>query len=167
MRPIKLIFYTDGSCLGNPGKGGWAWAQPVSVDPREASAGASGHSPETTNNEMELMAIFKAIESTKDYGTAKKAGEAFPISLVIRTDSQYAINCLTTWSKKWQYNGWKNIKGDPVKNAKLIKETLDLIEEAASRSTTVAFEHIRGHNGDYWNEWVDTLARRAATNYGS
>ena len=61
MRKLRAIYYTDGACSGNPGPGGWAY-----VRLRESVSGyktevESGGKESTTNNEMELTAVYKAL----------------------------------------------------------------------------------------------------------
>ena len=69
---IKI--YTDGSCLKNPGNGGWAAIININNETKKIS----GSVKDTTNNKMELMAPIKALqEITKQQ----------PIE--IYTDSQY------------------------------------------------------------------------------
>lgn len=97
-----------------------------------------------TNNQAELYAIAVAIENCKG-------------PLLIRTDSEYSINCLTKWYVTWEVNGWKNAKGEQVANCEFIKYLLKKIEKR-----DVQFEHVRGHYGDVDNERCDELAKMGA-----
>jgi ribonuclease HI len=92
---------TDGSCSVNPGPGGWAW-------PTETTH-ASGCQRLTTNQEMELRAILEAL----------RAQPGQPI--VILTDSQYAIDCVTSWLPRWRRNGWRTSARRPVKHQPTIE----------------------------------------------
>ena len=79
--------------------------------------------------------------------------------LVIETDSQYAINCSTTWVHGWKKNGWKNSQKKPVKNADLIRA---IDAEISKRPGPVKFVWVKGHAGNAGNEKVDELARTYA-----
>ena len=130
---------TDGSCIGNPGPGGWAWAT------EDGRSSAGGH-PSTTNNLMELRAVFEALG-------------AFPPHepLLIQADSQYVIKIFTEWIESWRRRGWLTADRKPVQNQ-------DAIEQIAARLSgrDVLWEHVRGHAGHVLNERVDKLARGAA-----
>ncbi|HNY25357.1 MAG TPA: ribonuclease HI [Alphaproteobacteria bacterium] len=137
---IKI--YTDGSCLGNPGPGGWAF---VATDGKNV-AERSGGEKDTTNNKMELMAVIKAL------GAAAKHKE-----VEIYTDSQYVKNGMQSWIKNWKKNGWKTADKKPVKN----KELWQKLDELA-QSIKIHWNWVKGHAGDELNEHVDELARTAA-----
>jgi ribonuclease HI len=130
---------TDGSCLGNPGPGGWAWA---TADGRQDSGGVAN----TTNNVMELRALREALA-------------AFPAStpLLLQVDSQYVIKTFTEWIEGWKARGWRTSDKRPVKNRAEI-EPID----ALLRGRDVRWEHVRGHAGHPLNERVDLLAHAAA-----
>jgi ribonuclease HI len=90
--------YTDGSCLKNPGKGGWAF---VIVKDNKIKFIGSGADKNTTNNRMELFAIIKALEYNQ------KA------NINIYSDSKWAINCATKlWKRKANLDLW--LKYDSV-----------------------------------------------------
>jgi ribonuclease HI len=136
---VTITVYTDGACLGNPGPGGWAWAVP-------GSAYASGAAANTTNQRMELTAVLEAI------GTLSGP-------LLVVSDSQYVVNCFRDrWYAKWETNGWKNSKREPVENPDLWRHLL-----AAFRTHgQVEFQWVKGHSGDEGNDLVDRLAVEAA-----
>ena len=143
----NLVVSTDGSALSNPnGPMGWAWADHQGGD---ADAGGASNG---TNQIGELCAVLQALRA--------HPGER---PLVIETDSQYAINCSTTWVPGWKKKGWKNSQGKPVKNRPLI-EAID--QEIQARQGSVRFVWVKGHAGDTFNEKVDTLARGYATAAG-
>ncbi|HAM43480.1 MAG TPA: ribonuclease HI [Propionibacteriaceae bacterium] len=135
----RVVLATDGSCLRNPGPGGWAWA---TEDGRHDSGGHA----ETTNNLMELRAVYEALG-------------AFPpeVPLLIQADSMYVINIFTRWLAGWQAKGWKTAAKKPVLN----REPIEMIAERL-RGRDVRWEHVKGHSGHPLNEQVDTLARTAA-----
>ncbi|MBI0126564.1 ribonuclease HI [Bifidobacterium sp. W8101] len=143
----NLVVSTDGSALSNPnGPMGWAWADQEGGD---ADAGGASNG---TNQIGELCAVLQALRA--------HPGEH---PLVIETDSQYAINCSTTWVPGWKKKGWKNSQGKPVKNRPLI-EAID--REIQARQGSVRFVWVKGHAGNTFNEKVDTLARGYATAAG-
>ncbi len=143
----NLVVSTDGSALSNPnGPMGWAWADHEGGD---ADAGGASNG---TNQIGELCAVLQALRA--------HPGER---PLVIETDSQYAINCSTSWVPGWKKKGWKNSQGKPVKNRPLI-EAID--REIQARPGSVRFVWVKGHAGDTFNEKVDTLARGYATAAG-
>jgi len=138
---VSLRIYTDGSCLGNPGPGGWAWAIPNGIR-------AAGAEPTTTNQRMEITAALEALRSnpTDD--------------LVIVSDSTYVVKCFTDrWWSGWHRRGWKNSQGKPVANRDLWEP---MIEAALADHRRVGFEWVKGHSGDRWNDVVDELATTAA-----
>jgi ribonuclease HI len=135
--------YTDGSCLGNPGPGGWA----CTCDAFELF-GAEAH---TTNNVMELTAVERALEECVKEGITHAT---------IWTDSTYVKNGVTLWTENWKKNGWKTAKGAPVKN----KEYWVSIDTLLGHMSHVDWRWVKAHNGHPQNERVDTLAREQAKN---
>ena len=135
--------HTDGSCLGNPGPGGWAYVA--------ADTEASGHEPATTNNRMEMTAAIAALcDSPME-----------PIEIV--SDSKYVVDCMNqTWYVRWQHNGWKTTRGKPVLNADLWTELLACVDGRSAQGAATTFRWTRGHAGQAQNERADLLARQAA-----
>ena len=140
----RVTIFTDGSCLGNPGPGGYAAVLLAGPHRKELSQGYSG----TTNNRMEIMAVIAGLESLK----TKSAVE-------IVTASQYVKKAFTDrWLIGWQKNGWKTAAKQPVKNQDLWKRLVPLID-----AHQVTWRWVRGHSGDPENERCDVLARTAAS----
>ncbi len=137
-----LKIWTDGSCLGNPGPGGWAF---VATDGKN-SAERSGGEKDTTNNRMELTAVIRAISA------ARKHSE-----IEIHTDSQYVKNGTSVWMKNWKKNNWRTADKKPVKNQDLWQQLDELVS-----AVKVHWVWVRGHNGEELNERCDELARGAA-----
>jgi len=137
----KVIIFTDGACKGNPGPGGFAAILKYG-DIERIIAGAN---PQTTNNQMELLAVIKALEALK---------KACKIDLF--TDSQYVKNGITKWIDKWMRNGWLTSARKPVKNRALWKRL-----QKAAEQHEINWHWIRGHSGDELNERVDKLAVEA------
>ena len=134
------VVYTDGSCLGNPGPGGWAWAVPDGPY-------ASGAEPLTTNQRMELKAVSEALGS-------------LPGTLIVVSDSTYVVNCFRDrWWEGWRRRGWRNAAGKPVANRDLWEP---LVEAVVDGSRQVRFEWVKGHSSDPMNDRVDLLATEAA-----
>lgn len=138
----KITIYTDGACLGNPGKGGWG----AVLLYKEHCKKISGSAKETTNNRMEMQAVIEALRALK------KSSQ-----VVVYTDSKYVQNGISEWINSWKKNGWKNAAKKPIKNVDLWQE-LDL--EAAKHH--VEWKWVKGHNGDKYNEMADELACAAA-----
>ena len=139
----ETIAYTDGSCIGNPGPGGWG----VHVElPDGRVVEAGGGELRTTNNRMELRAAIEALRLTAD---------APRVAIV--TDSQYVRRGILEWLKGWQRNGWRTTTGKPVENQDLWKELAGLASER------VEWRWTRGHAGTPGNERCDELARAFST----
>ena len=140
-----LKIWTDGSCLGNPGPGGWAFIVTNGKDIAERNGGEK----ETTNNRMELTAVIKALSA------AKKHDE-----LEIHTDSQYVKNGMQVWVPQWKNNNWKTAAKKPVKN----KELWQQLDELA-QTKKITWVWVKGHAGQEMNERCDELARTAAESF--
>ena len=137
---IKI--YTDGSCLKNPGNGGWAAIINDDGDIKRVS----GSEKNTTNNRMELMAPLNAL---KGMDPNKE--------IEIYTDSQYVKLGITDWIHKWIKNNWQTSKKEPVKNKDLWMELYDL-----TKSHEIKWIWVKAHAGNKLNEEVDLLAKQAA-----
>ena len=137
---IKI--YTDGSCLNNPGDGGWAAIINTNGEIRKIS----GSVKDTTNNKMELMAPIKALQELK--GNEQ---------IEIYTDSQYVRLGITDWVHKWIKNNWLTSKKEPVKNKELWVQLHEL-----NNSSDVKWIWVKAHAGNALNEEVDLLAKQAA-----
>ena len=137
---IKI--YTDGSCLSNPGNGGWAAIININGEVKKIS----GNEKNTTNNRMELMAPINALKNinSKD-------------SIEIFTDSKYVKNGITEWINTWVLNNWKTSKKENVKNKDLWLELHKL-----NQSLNVKWNWVKAHAGNPLNEEVDMLAKKAA-----
>ena len=140
-----LIVYTDGSCVNRIGGIGYIIIQSNQAIP---FAGKVPTIP-TTNQVAELYAIYSAIY----YVSQHHSVELKDHGLMIFTDSQYSISCLTEWYHNWIKNGWINSKGEPVVNQELIRSILNL-----SEGKNIKYQHVKAHVGNYYNEWADRLA---------
>jgi len=143
----RIIIYSDGGSLGNPGPGGYGTVIINGANRRELTGGFK----KTTNNRMELKG---AIAGLKEFEK--------PSKIVLRTDSQYVVRgVMEGWAKKWQKNGWMRTKSEPAENYDLWKELLDL-----TIKHDVIFEWVKGHAGHSENERCDELARAASARPG-
>jgi ribonuclease HI len=131
--------FTDGSCSGNPGPGGWG---AVRVENGTILAERHGKDPATTNNRMELTAIIAGLEMLDPSDTA-----------TVHSDSMLVVNTLTKWAAGWEARGWTRKEGD-VKNLDLVQRAWALVQERPN----VRIEWIRAHDGSRWNEYADALS---------
>lgn len=137
---MSTTAYTDGSCIGNPGPGGWAWAVP-------GGAFASGAEAASTNQRMEVRAALEAVRSIVG-----------PLRIV--SDSKYVVDCFDKqWWVGWEAKDWKSASRKPVANQDLWRP---LIEAYKARPGEISFEWVKGHSGDEMNDVVDRLATEAA-----
>ena len=137
---IKI--YTDGSCLENPGNGGWAAI--IIYDGKRTQI--KGSKKNTTNNQMELFAPIEAL---------KKIPKGSKVQIF--TDSKYVKSGITEWIHNWKKNGWKTANKQPVKNKELW-EKLDLL----TNEFEISWNWVKAHSTDELNNEVDLIAREAA-----
>ena len=142
-QPDNLVtIFTDGSCLSNPGPGGWA----AVLRWRDNEKEIVGHEADTTNNRMELKAAIMGLNAV---------ARAMPIAL--HTDSRYVMNGVLDWMPRWKANGWKTASKKPVANQDLWEQ----LDQAVQRHD-ITWHWVKGHAGNEFNERCDQLARRAA-----
>lgn len=138
----EVTIYTDGACSGNPGLGGWG-AVLIYKDRKKEISGAVEN---TTNNQMEITAVIKALELLKESCNIK-----------IYSDSAYVVNAfLNGWIDNWQKNNWRNSSKEPVKNKEL---WLNLIELLSPHIVT--WIKVKGHADNEYNNRCDLLATTA------
>ncbi len=140
MKSVQII--TDGSCLGNPGPGGWACILRFNGTSKEMY----GHEPQTTNNRMELTAAVQALAELKE-----------PCKVQITTDSEYVKNGITSWIRGWKRNGWINSQKKPVANRDLWEDL-----DHQTQRHEVNWLWTKGHADHPDNNRCDELANRAA-----
>ncbi|MDC3011813.1 ribonuclease HI [SAR86 cluster bacterium] len=140
----KIVIYTDGACKGNPGPGGWG----VLILLENEQIELSGGSKETTNNQMELTAVIKALNFFE-----KK------IKVDLYTDSKYVMDGITDYIKKWKINGWQTANKKPVKNMNLWK-----ILDELNNLHDINWNWVKGHSGNPENEKADALANLGIEN---
>ncbi len=143
MKHVHL--YTDGSCLGNPGRGGWGCI--LRLVKTEQEKEFSGGYAKTTNNRMEIMAVLEGLRQLKE-----------PCLVEVFSDSQYVCNAIQKkWLAGWRKNNWVKADKKPVKNKDLWEALWPLLIQHQ-----VTFHWVRGHAGHAENERCDVLAKDAA-----
>jgi len=140
VKQVKII--TDGSCLGNPGRGGWACILRYNEHKRELY----GYSPHTTNNRMELTAAIEGLKALKE-----------PCEVEVITDSEYVKNGITAWVPNWKRRNWMTSQKKPVVNQDLWEE----LDELAAKHQT-RWSWTKGHASHADNNRCDELAQMAA-----
>lgn len=148
LKPNNIEIYTDGSCLGNPGPGGWS-AILFFEGKKEIIKGGADH---TTNNVMEMTAVIESLDFVRSKGMSGK--------IVVYTDSKYVMNGIESWIKGWKKNGWKTSDKKDVKN----KDLWIKLDELHT-SLNVKVEHVKGHSANEYNNEVDKIARASANTY--
>lgn len=143
MKPLKeVIIYTDGACSGNPGPGGWAAVLLYGGHRKELSGAVAV----TTNQRMELTAALEALKALKE-----------PCRVKLYSDSAYLVNAFQEgWIKRWQENGWRTAKKEPVENQDLWQELLKVASQHQ-----VEWVKVTGHSDNEENNRCDALARAA------
>lgn len=139
-----ITIYTDGSCLGNPGP----WGRAALLMYKWKDKKISGWNPDTTNNQMELTAIIKALELLK---TDK-------VKLEVYTDSSYVKNGITKWIANWK-SKWRKTAGKKEVKNKELWVALDTL----SSKFNIDWHWVKAHASNEYNNFVDKLARKEAT----
>jgi ribonuclease HI len=137
----KTGVFTDGSCEGNPGPGGWGV---VWVEDDVVRAERSGRDPSTTNNRMELAALIAAYELLPP-----------DADVTVYSDSELCVKTVNEWAAGWERRGWRRKTG-PIKNLELVQE----LWAEVRRHPKATLRWIRAHDGSRWNEYADALAER-------
>ncbi len=139
-----ITIYADGSALGTPGPGGWAFLVENADGTRVSRCGAVADS---TNNQMELLAAINALAFVNTLAEG-----------VIHCDSQYVVKGVNEWRKGWERKGMRRADGKPVLNAALWKDLYAQVDAHPK----IRFEWVKGHADSQGNNDVDLLARGAA-----
>lgn len=148
---MRYEIFTDGSCRGNPGPGGWG------VLIKNLDTGSEeilrGGDPKTTNNIMELTAVIRALEEFEVVDNQSP-------KIKIYSDSNYVVKGITEWMVGWIAKGWKTAARKPVKNKELWKQYLTV-----SDGLDIELEWVKAHNGQPENELVDDVAFSEASKF--
>jgi ribonuclease HI len=145
MKDVTL--FTDGSCLGNPGPGGWACI----LKYRDHERILQGGEARTTNNRMELLAALNGLQALTE--TCKVA---------VITDSLYLQQGMTTYLQRWCVRKWVNSRGEAIAN----RDLWERLMTAAGRHETV-WRWVRGHGSDPDQDRCDALAQHCARSAAS
>lgn len=160
-----MKIFTDGSCLENPGPGGWAFVCFFTKRENEKRGikVEAGHELNTTNNRMEMLAALNALLYVRgliENGEVKR--EAGAVEVV--SDSAYVVNAINKgWIESWKKNEWKTAKGQDVKNKEYWVAIDNVMKQINRGKKVVAFVKVKGHSGNSMNELVDKIAREKAT----
>jgi len=138
----KVQIFADGSCIGNPGAGGWC----AILRYKDKEKIISGGEPNTTNNKMELTAVIKALEALK-----------MPCEVDLYTDSKYVVEGLKSWLDNWAKNNWKNSKKEKIANLELWQRLYQL-----KNIHKINPIWVKGHSGHKENEICDKIAKKEA-----
>jgi len=138
----RIDIFTDGSCLGNPGPGGYGVVMKFKQHRKELSQGFKN----TTNNRMELLAAIEGLAILTE-----------PCQVDLTTDSQYVRQGISQWIHNWRKNGWRTADKKPVKNVDLWQRL-----DTETQKHQVEWHWVKGHSGHPENERCDELARSAA-----
>ncbi len=142
----RVEIYTDGSCSGNPGPGGWGAILRYGEREKELSGGA----PDTTNNRMELTAVIEALSALRQ-----------PCAVDLYTDSRYIASAIREgWLENWKARGWKKADKSPVLNRELWEALDGLLSTHA-----VNFHWVKGHADNAYNNRCDALATAQTARY--
>lgn len=146
-----VTIHTDGSCLGNPGPGGWAAVLTCDTPQGRVRREMCGGFSRTTNNRMEILAVLEALGALKE-----------PCIVELYTDSQYVSKAIRDrWLEGWLRNNWLTSAKKPVKNQDLWQRMPELLSRHE-----VHFHWLKGHAGHAENERCDELARGEAARRG-
>lgn len=144
MKKLNVVsIHTDGSASIKASNGGWAFVAKYRGERFERY----GFADEVTNNQMELMAVIRALEFI----------QLSPQPLRFYVDSQYVVNAVNVWMSKWKREGWRGVFGEPVKNIDLMQRLDELLDEHREHRA-VTFAWVEGHAGNKYNEIADRLA---------
>ncbi len=143
---LHVDIYTDGSCLKNPGPGGWGAVLVYKGIEKEISGGEA----DTTNNRMELTAAIKSLEALNK-----------PCEVTLTSDSKYVCDGMGKgWAASWKKKGWKKSDGSKALNPELWDRLLELCA-----IHKVEFVWVKGHAGHPYNERCDEMAQSKAAEY--
>ena len=142
----SITIYTDGTCKGNPGEGGWG----AYLEYNNEKVKLYGYETDTTNNRMEITAAIEALRYIK-----------VKSNIILYTDSKYLMNGINTWIHDWKKNNWKTSSNKGVKNVDLWQ----IIDELNSNHS-IKWNWVKGHSGNPGNDMADELANFAITSKG-
>lgn len=144
-KPPDETFYTDGACrMLEEQRGLASWAV-IAVNRPELNC--SGILKDSSNQRAEIEAVIQACELADTHNLK---------DILVVTDSKYVFNAIEKWIDRWEGNGWLDNKNKPIRNEDAFRR---LLKAKANLNLNVA--HVRGHQGDKYNELADQMARDA------
>jgi ribonuclease HI len=142
----KVEIHTDGSCLGNPGPGGYAAILVCNGREKVISGGCKN----TTNSRMELTAVVEGLSALTE-----------PCEVIVYSDSKYVVDAVCQrWLFVWQDRNWIKPDRKRVLNVDLWQKLTPLLSKHQ-----VKFEWTKGHAGNKYNERCDGIATSEAQKY--
>jgi len=145
-REFPLMIFADGACTGNPGPGGWG---AIVIHPDGLIEEFGGGARQTTNNQMELLAVIRALEKVR--------GIRGPVEVL--SDSLYVLRGITQWIWGWRKRNWKTAEGADVANRELWQAlSAEVAHRREAGDPAIRWSHVRGHRGIPGNERVDEIA---------
>ena len=146
---MKYEIYTDGSCLGNPGPGGYGLVITYrDSEGRRIQLIERSRSSDTTNNREELKAIISAFEYMEELLQPED-------TFTIYSDSAYCVNMCNDWIRTWASKGWKRSKNQPIENLDLVQTIYNYLNKFSFQCQV---QKVKGHANDAGNELADALA---------
>lgn len=141
---VEYVLVADGSCLQNPGPGGWAALLCANGQHEQMR---SGGEDQTTNNRMEITAVVQGLLMLPG-----------PSKVRVILDSRYVLDAFDkNWIANWKKNGWKTASKEPVKN-----QDLWILLDQEVQKHEIIWEWVKGHSGHPLNTKVDAEANRQA-----
>lgn len=147
-----IEIYTDGSSLGNPGKGGWG---SVFIKNNKIIKELGGFEKNTTNNRMEITAVIETLK----YLSIKQNLSENVKEVTIFADSNYVLLGITSWVYNWEKNGWRTANKKEVLNQDLWKEFINLVRNS---NLNISWQKVKGHSSHIYNDKADEIATRSA-----
>lgn len=158
MNKSTYFIYTDGSSNPKKKEGGWAFCVTDEQNSKKVLHEDNGYKGGTTNNRMELTAVINALYYS--YFNIPNLKE-----LVVFSDSEYVGNPIYFgWLNDWRKNNWIKSDGSETKNADLWEEMYQILKKYKFRKIQVDVRWVKGHNGHFFNEYVDKLAKKGRYN---
>ena len=149
MKPYIII--ADGACSRNPGPGGWGL---ILLTPEDQVFEFGGHEPETTNNRMELMGLYRGMQEIYKIESKKKTSKIVHFI----TDSKYVLDGASKYVANWARSAWRTSTGTEVKNRDLWEKILKGLSEFQKLKMRFEYELVKGHSGHDANERCDQIA---------
>lgn len=162
---LVMNVYTDGSCIGNPGIGGWGWVMIKESEMADIIISGCGGEDDTTNNRMELTAIVKFLKEAPKglnyhiYSDSKYCLQ-FIINGSVNGKLEGSLEACTGYFGKWERNG--GAIPPKIKNRDILHSLILQLKKHLMANTVFEFSWVKGHSGNKWNDYADSLANEYA-----